>query len=76
MEYTNFSNKCIPFWNCPTKVLELKVQDINEQIERINSLPGDALDFINATRITATLIEARNSIQNQIEERKKQNADI
>jgi archaellum component FlaC len=73
MEYKNFSNKCIPFWNRPTKVLEMKVQDINEQIERINSLSGDTLDFINATRITATLIETRNSIQNQIEERKKQN---
>lgn len=71
MEYTTFSRKCVPFWNCPTKVLEMKIQDINEQIERINSLPGDALDFISATRITATLIAVRNSIQNQIEERMK-----
>jgi hypothetical protein len=72
MEYTNFSEKCIPYWNCPTKVLELKVHDISEQIERINSMPGDVLDFINATRIIATLSEAKRCIQNQIEERKKQ----
>ena len=73
MEYTDFSKKCVPFWNCPTKVLEMKVQDINEQIERINLLPGDALDFISATRITATLIETRNCIMHQIEERKNMN---
>lgn len=73
MEYTNFSRKCVPFWNCPTKVLEMKVKEINEQIEALNSLPGDVLDFINVTRITETLKESKKSIINQIEERKQQN---
>lgn len=72
MEYINFSHKCVPFWNCPTKVLEMKVQDINEQIEKINCLPGDVLDFTSATRITQTLAETKKCIIKQIEEREKQ----
>lgn len=76
MEYTNFSNKCIPFWNCPTKVLELKVQEIEEQIEKINTMPGDVLGFIDATRMVQHLNELKKCISNQIEERKMQNADI
>ena len=76
MEYTNFSRKCVPFWNCPTKVLEMKVQEITEQIEMLSCVPGDVIDYITCTRIAQNLIETRKCIQNQIEERKKQNADI
>ena len=73
MEYTNFSRKCIPYWNCPTKVLQMKAQEIEEQIEKINSIPGDVLGFIDATRMVQHLKELKKCISNQIEERMNQN---
>jgi hypothetical protein len=71
MAYDIHTNKTTPYWNCPTLVLEKKVDDINEMIKIVNTIPGDHLGYTEAHRLEAMLKELRASVVNQIEYRKQ-----
>jgi hypothetical protein len=66
MQYDIHTNKTTPYWNCPTYTLKQKVNSITEMIVKVNSIPGNHLDCIEATRLTQMLIELRRSVTNQI----------
>lgn len=71
MKYDIHTNKTTPYWNCPTKSLERKVEDITAMIEKVNTISGDQLNYIDATRLTNMLVELRRCLTNQIEYRKE-----
>jgi hypothetical protein len=71
MKYDIHTNKTTPYWNCPTLVLEKKVADITEMMAKVNTISGDQLSYIEATRLTNMLSELRRCVQNQIEYRKE-----
>lgn len=66
MQYDIHTNKTTPYWNCPTYTLKKKVDRIAEMIVKINTIPGNHLDYLEATQITNMLTELRKSIKNQI----------
>lgn len=70
MRYDIHTNKTTPYWNCPTVVLERKVDEITAMIEKVNTISGAELGYTEATRLTAMLRELRTSVSNQIEYRK------
>ena len=69
MQYDIHTNKTTPYWNCPTYVLEKKLEDITEMIEKVHTIPGNHLNYIEATVIVNMLKELRTSVKNQIEYR-------
>lgn len=71
MTYDIHTNKTTPYWNAPTYALKKKVADITEMIEKVNTIPGDHLNYIEATHLTQMLIELRTSVTNQIAYREK-----
>lgn len=71
MKYDIHTNKTTPYWNCPTAVLESKVNQITEMMEKVNTISGDQLNYIEATRLTNMLSELRRTVINQIEYRKQ-----
>lgn len=66
MQYDIHTNKTTPYWNCPTLVLQKKVADITEMIEKVHTIPGDHLDYIECTHLVNMLRELRTSVINQI----------
>ncbi len=66
MKYDIHTNKTTPYWNCPTKGLETKVADISAMIEKVNTISGDQLNYIEATHLTNMLVELRKCVINQI----------
>ena len=71
MQYDIHTNKTTPYWNCPTYVLEKKVEDITEMIHRVNEIPVDHLNYIEATHLINMLKELKSSVRSQIEYRKE-----
>ena len=70
MQYDIHTNKTTPYWNCPTYALKQKVDRITEMIVKVNTIPGDHLNYIESTHLTDMLIELRRSVKNQIAYRK------
>lgn len=70
-QYNVHTNITTPYWNCPTKVLEKKVKEITDAIEKVNTISGDELDFLDATHIAQMLYELRRTVINQIEDRER-----
>lgn len=66
MQYDIHTNKTTPYWNCPTYVLEKKVEDITEMIQKVYEIPGDHLGYIEATHLINMLKELKASVKNQI----------
>ena len=66
MQYDIHTNKTTPYQNCPTYVLKKKVEDITEMIEKVYEIPGDHLNYIEATHLTNMLKELKRSVKNQI----------
>lgn len=66
MQYDIHTNKTTPYWNCPTLTLKNKVAHITDMIVKVNSIPGNHLDYFEATQLTNMLIELRRTITNQI----------
>lgn len=69
MRYDIHTNKTTPYWNCPTYVLERKVEKITAMIEKVNTISGAELNYTEASALTAMLRELRTSVANQIEYR-------
>ena len=66
MKYEIHTNKTTPYWNCPTLTLKKKADLITQMIVKVNSIPGNHLDYLDATQLTNMLIELRTSVKNQI----------
>ena len=66
MQYDIHTNKTTPYWNCPTATLKNKLARITEMIVKVNSIPGNHLDYLETTQLTNMLIELRRSVRNQI----------
>ena len=71
MQYDIHTNKTTPYWNCPTLALKKKVADITEMIEKVHTIPGDHLNYIECTHLANMLIELRTSVVNQIKYREE-----
>lgn len=71
MQYDIHTNKTTPYWNCPTYVLEKKLEDITEMIQKVHTIPGDHLNYIETTVLANMLKELRTSVKNQIAYRKE-----
>ncbi len=71
-EYQVKTNKTTPYWNCPTKVLESKVEAITKMIEKVSTISGDQLDYCEATYLTGLLQELRRCVEAQVEDRKRE----
>lgn len=71
MEYEIHTNKTTPYYNCPTFTLKLKAEEITKMIDKVNSISGDELNYIEAGQLTAMLIELRKTVNAQIEYREK-----
>lgn len=71
MQYDIHTNKTTPYWNCPTYVLKMKLEDITEMIQKVYEIPGDHLDYIEATHLINMLKELKASVKNQIDYREE-----
>jgi hypothetical protein len=71
MKYDIHTNKTTPYWNCPTFTLKQKLEDITEMIHKVNEIPGDHLNYIEATVLANMLKELKRSVANQIEYREE-----
>lgn len=71
MKYDIHTNKTTLYWNCPTFTLKKKAEDITKMIEKVHTIPGDHLNYLEATALVNMLKELRTSVQNQIDYREE-----
>lgn len=73
MAYDIHTNNTTPYWNCPTRLLYKKFDDITSMIAKVNTISGDQLNYIEASQLTHMLQELQRTVLNQIKYREGYN---